>query len=349
MADITRRLGWRHLRGAPTAHVRHHRSGRLAHDGPGLSFWYRSLTATLSEVPVDDRELAMTFHARTSDFQDVAVQATVTYRIVDPGVAATRLDFSIDPDTGSWRGTPLEQLGSLLTETAQQHALDVLARTTLAAALVDGVASVRERIAAWARRRTPAARDGDRGGGRTGRRTAPGTRGGAGAAHSRPRADPAGGGQGDVRTPGRRRRAGARDRRERARQPDRTRPAGGAVGRPARYQRAARGGGARGGGRGAGRGGGGADRAARGGGGQPGRTARQGRGHGRARGRRGAGCGAGRLAAGPRRGGRRHAARPDGHTARGEPAAHRQCHGVAGRPDGPARTAGQRGRRGPEQ
>lgn len=120
----------------------------LLHDGPGLSFWFRSLTAALSEVPVDDRELAMTFHARTSDFQDVAVQATVTYRIGDPGLAAARLDFSIDPDTGVWRGTPLEQLGTLLTETAQQHALDVLARTPLAAALVDGVTSVRERIAA---------------------------------------------------------------------------------------------------------------------------------------------------------------------------------------------------------
>jgi regulator of protease activity HflC (stomatin/prohibitin superfamily) len=148
MADITRRLGWRHLRGAPTAHIRHHRSGRLVHDGPGLSFWFRSLTATLSEVPVDDRELAMTFHARTSDFQDVSVQATVTYRISDPAVAAARLDFSVDPDTGAWRGTPLEQLGALLTETAQQHALDVLARTPLAAALVDGVTAVRERIAA---------------------------------------------------------------------------------------------------------------------------------------------------------------------------------------------------------
>ncbi|MGQ4373803.1 SPFH domain-containing protein [Streptomyces sp. SAS_267] len=146
MADIKRRLGWRHLRGAPTAHVRHHRSGQLVHDGPGLSFWYRSLTAALSEVPVDDRELAMTFHARTSDFQDVAVQATVTYRISDPAVAAARIDFSIDPDSGAWRGTPLEQLGSLLTETAQQHALDVLARTSLASALVDGVAAVRERI-----------------------------------------------------------------------------------------------------------------------------------------------------------------------------------------------------------
>lgn len=148
MADITRRLGWRHLRGAPTAHVRHHRSGKLAHDGPGLSFWFRSLSAALSEVPVDDRELAMTFHARTVDFQDVTVQATVTYRVSDPAVAAARLDFSIDPDTGIWRGAPLEQLGTLLTETAQQHALDVLARTSLASALVDGVTAVRERVAA---------------------------------------------------------------------------------------------------------------------------------------------------------------------------------------------------------
>ncbi|MGY5014929.1 SPFH domain-containing protein [Streptomyces sp. 900105755] len=148
MADITRRLGWRHLRGAPTAHVRHHRGEKLLHDGPGLSFWFRALTAAISEVPVDDRELAMTFHARTADFQDVAVQATVTYRVGDPAVAAARLDFSIDPDTGVWRGTPLEQLGTLLTETAQQHALDALARTPLAEALVDGVAVVRERVAA---------------------------------------------------------------------------------------------------------------------------------------------------------------------------------------------------------
>ncbi|MFF9864849.1 SPFH domain-containing protein [Streptomyces sp. NPDC013953] len=148
MADITRRAGWRHLRSAPTAHIRHHRRGRLVHDGTGLSFWYRSLTAALSEVPVDDRELTMSFHARTADFQDVAVQSTVTYRISDPATAAARLDFSVDPDTGAWRGAPLEQISTLLTETAQQHALDVLARTPLSESLVDGVAAVRERITA---------------------------------------------------------------------------------------------------------------------------------------------------------------------------------------------------------
>src|SRR5256885_7664949 len=80
MADVTHRLFLRHLRGAPTAWVRHVVRGKAAHEGTGLSFWYRPLTAVLSEVPVDDRELPLLFHARTSDFADVTVQATVTYR-----------------------------------------------------------------------------------------------------------------------------------------------------------------------------------------------------------------------------------------------------------------------------
>lgn len=147
MADISKRFGLRHLRAAPTSHIRHLRRGTVVHDGAGLAFWFRPLVAAISEVPVDDRELAMLFHARTADFQDVTVQATVTFRITDPAAAATRLDFGIDPDTGVWRAAPLEQIGTLLTENAQQHALQLLARTSLADALTDGVAAVRGRIA----------------------------------------------------------------------------------------------------------------------------------------------------------------------------------------------------------
>ncbi|HJP77332.1 MAG TPA: SPFH domain-containing protein [Pseudonocardiaceae bacterium] len=146
MADIGRRFGLRHLRGTPTAHVRFLRNGKLVKDGTGLSFWFRPLTAVLSEIPVDDRELPLLFHARTADFQDVTVQLTLTYRLTDPALAARRLDFSLDPGTGNWRGDPLSQLGGLLTESVQQHALDLLGRLTLAGALVDGVAQVRERV-----------------------------------------------------------------------------------------------------------------------------------------------------------------------------------------------------------
>lgn len=148
MADITKFLFLRHLRANPTAHIRHWRRGRLVHDGPGQAFWYRPLTAALAEIPLDDREQPLLFHARTVDFQDVTVQLTVTFRIVDPARAAGRIEFGIDPDRGVWRARPLEQLGGLLTELSQQHTLDLIAGMNLTQALAEGLTAVRERVAA---------------------------------------------------------------------------------------------------------------------------------------------------------------------------------------------------------
>jgi regulator of protease activity HflC (stomatin/prohibitin superfamily) len=146
MADITRFPMARHLRGTPTLHVRHLRRGRLVHDGTGLSFFFRPLSAVLSEVPVDDRELPLLFHARTADFQDLTVQASVTFRVTDPATACARIDFSVDPGTGRWRGTPLEQVGGLLAETAQQQVLGLIAGSPLASVLADGLGQVRDQI-----------------------------------------------------------------------------------------------------------------------------------------------------------------------------------------------------------
>ncbi|MFC0005136.1 SPFH domain-containing protein [Micromonospora siamensis] len=146
MADVSRRLFLRHLRGTPTTWVRLGVGGRVRREGVGLSFWYRPLNAVLSEVPVDDRELPLLFHARTGDFADITVQATVTYRVADPARAAGRLDFSVDPRTGKARARPLDQVATLLAELAQQPALDLLARVPLAEALTT-VAPVREAVA----------------------------------------------------------------------------------------------------------------------------------------------------------------------------------------------------------
>ena len=148
MADVTRRLFLRHLRGAPTTWIRHQARGRVKREGVGQAFWYRPLTAVLSEVPVDDRELPLLFHARTADFADVTVQATVTYRVADPALASTRLDFSIDARRGLARARPLDQVATLLGELAQQPALDLLAGQTLAEAMTTGVATVREAVSA---------------------------------------------------------------------------------------------------------------------------------------------------------------------------------------------------------
>jgi regulator of protease activity HflC (stomatin/prohibitin superfamily) len=146
MADITRYPFVRHLRGTATAHVQHVRNGRTVHAATGASFWFRPLSAVLSEVPVDDRELPLLFHARTADFQDVTVQMTLTFRFADPALAAARVDFSLDPGTGRWQASPLDQVAGLLTESAQQHALDLVATTDLTTTLARGVAPVRATV-----------------------------------------------------------------------------------------------------------------------------------------------------------------------------------------------------------
>lgn len=147
MAEIVRYPFLHHLRADTTSYVQHLRKGHVRHAGAGATFWFRRRTAALAEVPLDDREQALLFHARTADFQDVTVQATVTYRVVDPALAATRIDFGIAPDTGTWNATPLEALGTLLTELAQQPAIELLAQMTMAEALARGIAPVRDRVA----------------------------------------------------------------------------------------------------------------------------------------------------------------------------------------------------------
>ncbi len=148
MAEITKHPFVNHLRADTTMYVQHVLNGRLRRAGPGLTFWFRPGTAALAEVPLDDREQALHFRARTADFQEVAVQATVTYRVVDPALAVTRIDFGIAPDTGRWNADPLAVLGGLLTELAQQPALELLAMMTLTDALARGIRPVADRIAA---------------------------------------------------------------------------------------------------------------------------------------------------------------------------------------------------------
>lgn len=143
MADIRRYPFRRHLRSNPTSYIVHTKKGRVRHRGPGAAFFFRALNAAISEVPIAEAELSMLFGARTKDFQEVSVQATVTYRFADPEVAATRIDFAIDPYAGHWIGKPLEQVGSRITELAQQYAVEHISSLPLVDVLGAGIPKVR--------------------------------------------------------------------------------------------------------------------------------------------------------------------------------------------------------------
>lgn len=146
MASISRVLFWRHLRSTPSFHVLHYRRGRPVRSGRGLAFWFLPLSTAVAEVPCDDRDQAFLFHGRSSDFQDVAAQGTITYRVVEPEWIAPRIDFSIDLDTGVYLKSPLDQLSELLSQMAQQVTWDYLTHTPLRAILAEGVEQIRRRI-----------------------------------------------------------------------------------------------------------------------------------------------------------------------------------------------------------
>ena len=148
MVQITKYPGFRHLRSEPSRHVLHWSRGRLERSGRGLAYWFRPLSASVAEVPCDDRELSFLFHGRSADFQDVTVQGVLTWRVVDPELVASRVDFSVDLASGRWLEEPLERLGEVLSNRAQQHAWDAIAAGEVRALLERGVEPVRERIRA---------------------------------------------------------------------------------------------------------------------------------------------------------------------------------------------------------
>lgn len=146
MTDIHRFLGWRHLRAEPSIFVLHHRGGKLARKGRGLSFWFWALTSSITQIPMDDREVPFQFQGRSADHQDVTIQGIVTYRVVDPVRISNRLDFAIDTSTGAYRKQPLESLALLFVQLAQQLAWDYVATNPLRVILEQGFESIRNRI-----------------------------------------------------------------------------------------------------------------------------------------------------------------------------------------------------------
>ena len=109
-----------HLRAEPTQYILHYRKGRLTRSGAGLAYWFSPLSAAIAQVPIEDVETTFLLRERTADFQDVAVQCTLTYRIGDPEQAAARINFGLSLATGAWSEQPLDRLAGLWSQRAQR-------------------------------------------------------------------------------------------------------------------------------------------------------------------------------------------------------------------------------------
>ena len=136
------------LRSDASHFVIRYRNGRIRASGRGLVFWFRPQRASIAELPMEDREMALFVKGRSRDFQAASVQGSVTWRILDPLRLAERVDFSIGLWTGSHQGEPIERIETRLSGLASQEVLQYLAEEPVRALLDAGLEPLRARLEA---------------------------------------------------------------------------------------------------------------------------------------------------------------------------------------------------------
>lgn len=110
-----------YYKGEPNVHVIRYRRGQVADHGPGLAFWYSPYNTSIAAVPIVTQDASFIFNEATQDFQAVAIQGSLAFRLTAPLEAAKLLDFTIDPATGRYQGKDPEKLAQRLINVVQAH------------------------------------------------------------------------------------------------------------------------------------------------------------------------------------------------------------------------------------
>jgi len=111
-------FGVKHIKAPPTMHVMHYRRGSVVRAGAGLSFFYFAPTSTIVQIPLASADVPFVLSEATADFQEVTIQAELTYHVAKPKLLAALLDFSVDAK-GHYRSADPSKLEDRLIHAAQ--------------------------------------------------------------------------------------------------------------------------------------------------------------------------------------------------------------------------------------
>ena len=90
-------FGIGYFKAQPTEFVRKVAGGRVKREGRALSFYYLKRRTSIVVVPVSSADAAFVFNEQTGNYQAVAIQGQLTYRIVEPRLTVEMLNYVIDP------------------------------------------------------------------------------------------------------------------------------------------------------------------------------------------------------------------------------------------------------------
>lgn len=123
-------LGIKHIKFDSMTYVIHHKKGKVAREGRGLSFFYFVPNSSIVAIPVSSNSLPFVFNESTSDYQTITIQGQISYKIANPKVLADVLDFTIR-DNGQYKKNDIEKLGQRIINQAQTSTSSFIHNTTL--------------------------------------------------------------------------------------------------------------------------------------------------------------------------------------------------------------------------
>ena len=112
-------MGLGYFKGEPGTYILRYRNGRLVDHGPGLTFFYLPFNSTIAAIPAVSQDAPFIFHETTADFQEIAIQGQLSYRLVRPLELSEMLDFSIEPGNGAYRSRDPEKLVQRIVNAVQ--------------------------------------------------------------------------------------------------------------------------------------------------------------------------------------------------------------------------------------
>ncbi|MBI4314636.1 MAG: SPFH domain-containing protein [Chloroflexi bacterium] len=136
-------LGIQYLKTGPTQYAIHYQNGKVRRAGAGLVFFYYKPVSSIAVVPVGSADAPFIFNEATADYQPVTVQGQLTYRVADPKVVASLLNYTVDGAADKYVSDDPEKLPQRLINLAQVLTrAEVLARPLRAAiAAADAIAT----------------------------------------------------------------------------------------------------------------------------------------------------------------------------------------------------------------
>ena len=111
-------FGIKHIKFDSMTYVLHYNNGKLKKEGKGLSFFYFLPTSSIVAIPMGSSDLPFIFKESTKDYQSVTIQGQISYKVSDPKMLASVLDFTVN-DNGTYKNADIEKLNQRIINEAQ--------------------------------------------------------------------------------------------------------------------------------------------------------------------------------------------------------------------------------------